>query len=167
MVSMKRSHQTIAAGLALVIPAYCGLFPSGIPMLLRPFPALTLIPAFPLAAQRLEPLVLLIPSMLFFASNPQLFRGEMTIPRRSLVFLALLTALSTLYFAWSWQYGLQYQGTVFTYGTAIANAGWLLLLWAVFVTGRARPSFTTSLLAHFLLFAWLGWYAFPYLGELP
>jgi hypothetical protein len=35
---------------------------------------------------------------------------------------------------------------------------------------RALPkskSFASNLIFHWLLFAWLGWFAFPYLGESP
>jgi hypothetical protein len=42
-----------------------------------------------------------------------------------------------------------------------------MILWSVFIWAKRQPSFGRNLLAHWLLFVWLGWYAFPYLGELP
>jgi hypothetical protein len=164
---MKSLHKTIAADIALVVPAYCGLMLSGIPVLLRPFPLITSLPAFILSSAGLYGLAILIPSLLFSLWSPQLFRGEARFPKRSLILLAVLTVFTTVYFVRTWHDGLEYQGARFTYGICAANAGWLLLLWAIFISARARPSFNANLLAHFLLFAWLGWYAFPYLGELP
>jgi len=62
---------------------------------------------------------------------------------------------------------LKYQGKRFTYGICALNAGWLVLLWTVFMWRGNKPSFMNNLILHWLLFTWLGWYAFPYLGELP
>lgn len=98
--------------------------------------------------------------------NPGLFRGSADIPRRSWLLLAVLTVLTAVYFVGSWHYGLEYQGKRFTYGICALNAGWLVLLWTAFMWRRNKPSFAKNLILHWLLFTWLGWYAFPYLGEL-
>lgn len=163
---MKSTYWTLAAGLALIVPAYCGLVLTGTPSLIAPFPTLTILVAFawpggfPWAA-------ILVPSSLFFAWRPNLLRGEIRIPQRSLALLAILTLLTIFDFVFEWKDGLHYQGSRFTYVTCAVNIGWLLLLWALFVRAWRKPSFHNNLLAHWLLFAWLGWYAFPYLGELP
>ena len=39
--------------------------------------------------------------------------------------------------------------------------------WCAVIRDCRRPSFWVNLLSHWLLFAWLGICAFPYLGELP
>ena len=150
----------------MIVPAYCGLVLTGTPSLIAPFPTLTILVAFawpggfPWAA-------ILLPSLLFFAWSPSLLRGEIRIPQRSLALLAILTLLTIFDFVFEWKDGLHYQGSRFTYVTCAVNIGWLLLLWALFVRAWRKPSFHNNLLAHWLLFAWLGWYAFPYLGELP
>lgn len=159
-------QKTLAAGMALIVPAYCGLMLSGVPTLISPFPSLTIIPAFFLASARLHPLAVLIPTALFFLWCPKLFQGQERPPNRSLIFLGILTALTGIFFIDNWSYGVQYQGAVFTYGICAANTAWIILLWSVFIWARNKSSFHANLLAHFLLFAWLGWYAFPYLGEL-
>lgn len=99
--------------------------------------------------------------------NPGLFQGNADIPRRSWILLAVLTILTAVYFVGSWRYGLEYQGKRFTYGICALNAGWLVLLWTTFMWRGNKPSFVKNLILHWLLFTWLGWYAFPYLGELP
>jgi hypothetical protein len=76
--------------------------------------------------------------------------------------------LSIVYFISGWRLGLQYQGAVYTRAVVIVNVGWAaVLVFASVWTWKKRTSFRTSLLVHWMLFAWLAWYAFPYLGELP
>lgn len=164
---MKGSHGAIAAGLALVLPAWCGLMLTPVPTVLCPFPALTVIPAFLLSSARVVWPAALVPVVLFFSWNPGVVHGQARVPIRSLVLLAILTVLSAVLFIGDWQFGVQYQGLRFTVAVLAINIGWLIVLWMTMVCGYRNPRFMTNLLAHWLLFAWLGWYAFPYLGELP
>lgn len=165
-MTMKSSYWTITAGLTLIVIAYCGLMLTGTPSLISPFPTLTVLAAFVLPGA-FPWLPVLVPSFFFFAWGPFLFHGKDKIPQRSLLLLTILTLLTVFDFAVEWRDGLRYQGTQFTYGTSAANGAWLFLLWLAFVRGWRKPLFLNNLLAHWLLFAWLGWYAFPYLGELP
>jgi len=151
---------TLAAGLALIGPAFWGVFGAG--WLLCPFPFLTTIPAF-----FVGPLSLLLPSAFFFLWCPRLFRGQERVPIRSLILLGVLTVLTGVYFMGSWSYGMRWQGAAITHGRLAANIVWIILLWFVFLWARNKGSFRANLLAHFLLFAWLGWQAFPYMGEFP
>jgi hypothetical protein len=164
---VKSFYSTAAAGVALALPAYWGLMLDGVPTLRCPFPTLTVIPALFLSTGRLTWLAVLVPAGLFFLWTPGLFHGKADIPRRSWILLSVLTVLTVVYFAGSWGYGLEYQGKRFTYGICALNAGWLVLLWTIFMWRGNKKSFTNNLILHWLLFAWLGWYAFPYLGELP
>jgi hypothetical protein len=109
-----------------------------------------------------------VPTIFFLLWNPQLFRGQSEIPRRTYALFVGAILLNVVWFLGGWKFGLQYQGTRFTYSVCAINAVWILFL-AVFLV-RARKgsrSFANSLASHWLLFAWLAWYAFPYLGELP
>jgi hypothetical protein len=129
---------------------------------------LTVLPAFvlSLSSGRWTCAALLVPSLLFFMWNPGLFRGQERVPTRTLILLAAMPLLTAIYFLESWNYGLQYQGRWFTFVTCIVNVVWLAALWMIAAGRRRRNSFAGNLLLHWLLFAWLGWYAFPYLGEL-
>jgi hypothetical protein len=51
---MTNWQKTLVAGFALIGPAYCGLMLSGVPTLLCPFPFVTILPAFILAAGQLD-----------------------------------------------------------------------------------------------------------------
>jgi hypothetical protein len=66
-----------------------------------------------------------------------------------------------------WGYGNEYQGHKYTEIICAINVGWIAVLWAVLLRASRLRSFGSNLLFHATLFAWLAWYAFPYLGELP
>lgn len=167
---MKSGVWTLAAGGGLLVPAYVGLLLSGVPTLLCPLPALTVIPAFvmsSLSAGRFTRAAVLVPTLLFFAWNPALFWGEARVPKRTWALLGIATVLSAVWFVGSWKYGLEYQGRRHTYLVCVVNSLCLMVLWTLLAVRWRRMSFAGNLLLHWLLFAWLGWYAFPYLGELP
>jgi hypothetical protein len=158
--------QTGFAGLSLIIVAMVGLFSAGTPTLYSPFPTLTVLPAF-LLPTGMHWAAVLVPSVLFFGWNPHLFDGQMSLPKRTIAVVALLSALTPLAFFLEWTDGLNYQGLHHTVALLIANLLWLGLLWWSTVRAARRHSFAGNLLTHWILFAWLSWYAFPYLGELP
>jgi hypothetical protein len=165
---MNSATLTRIIGFTLFLPAALGLGLGGVPTVLRPLPALTVLPAFLLSAWPLSLSVLFVPVLLFFAWNPGLFRGDAKIPQRSYVLLALATVLSIFWFVSGWNYGLEYQGARHTHVVCVVNVAWVGILWVMFTRAwKVGSSFKTNLLLHWMLFAWLAWYAFPYLGELP
>ena len=172
---MKPLYQTIAVGFVLLLVAWIGCFSSGRPTLTCPMPTITILPAFfllsPLSPASHVPfsywLASVVPVVLFFLWNPGLFKGNVRIPKRSCVLLICLSALSFVYFAASWRYGNEYQGRVHTAAICAVNIVWILSLWIILYRSWRLCSFQANLLFHATLFAWLAWYAFPYLGELP
>jgi hypothetical protein len=164
----KTSALTFLAGLGLLIPASIGLLSSGVPTVLCPLPALTLLPAYLLADWHLWKAAVVLPTLLFFAWHPGLFRGQAKIPKRSYMLFAVATVLSLVYFAASWKWGLHYQGIRYTHVVCIVNITWAAFLGLAFARSWNGPSsFRFNLFLHWMLFAWLAWYAFPTLGELP
>lgn len=165
---MKSGLATFLTGLALLIPAWIGLLISGVPTSLSPLPALTVLPAFVLASWHLWRVAVTVPSLVFFAWNPGLFRGESKVPKRSVGLLATAALLDVVWFVEDWNYGLLYQGAKYTYLVCGINIAWVAVLGAMFAhCWKSKSSFKFNLVLHWLLFAWLAWYAFPYLGELP
>ena len=156
---------TIAAAGALLFTASAGLLPSGIPTLVTPFPFITVIPAFWLSGAYF--LAVLIPSALFLIWNPKLREGQAIMPRRSLILFGAAASLSALWFYGGWEFGVQYQGEIYTRYILAINLGWLAGILASLRRYKRAPNFVNNLLFHWLLFTWLSWYAFPYLGELP
>ncbi len=80
-------------------------------------------------------------------------------------FVGIVALLSTSLIALSWNDGIRYQGRHYTVAVALLSALFaVLLLLLVFFTRRHRSAIST-LMVHFLLFAWIATYAFPWLGE--
>jgi hypothetical protein len=121
-----------------------------------------------LSQWHLEYVALLLPTLLFVFWNPQLFRAEGKIPKRSYVLFLLLAVLNAVAFVVDWKWGLKYQGSQYTALVCSINILWVGFLSLAFRrTAKKTPTFRTSLFLHWVLFAWLCWYAFPWLGELP
>jgi hypothetical protein len=158
----------VVAGFCLLIPAWIGLFSSGGLTLYSPLPTLTILPAFVLSRWHLESVAVLVPSILFFLWNPGLLLNRRpNPPKRTIVLLGLLTVLTVVDCVLEWKNGVHYRGTRYTILVYSINATWLASLWWAVVRSQRQPSFKGNLFSHWLLFAWLAWYAFPYLGELP
>jgi hypothetical protein len=158
----------IASGLLLAAIASIGLglpsMPS--PSTYSPFPLMTMLPALILSELRLETAAVLVPVVLFFAWAPGLLMREASrLPKRTVWAIATLTALTVLDFSIEWKHGVEFHGPQYTTTVALINVVWLGLLWWVAVRAWRQPSFKKILLTHWLMFAWLSWYAFPYLGE--
>ena len=159
---MKPRATTLLAGLSLMIPAAFA-FSAGVPTLLMPLPGIVVIPAFLLGIP-----AVFVPSLFFFVWNPGLLSGKENVPKRTLFLFLSLILLTPVWFALGWRFGLQFQGPHYTYALCAINAIWILVLGAQFIVHRNRqPSFAWNLALHWGLFAWLAWFAFPYLGELP
>ena len=147
-------------------PAALGLFLTGVPTIFCPLPILTVLPALFLSP--LAPVAVVFPTLLFLAWNPALLHGDPKPPKRSYVLFGVLVGLSVIYFIDSWADGVQFESKRYTQTIAIANIIWITFLTFLFAFSRIRkPSFIFNLTLHWLMFAWLAWYAFPYLGELP
>jgi hypothetical protein len=107
-----------------------------------------------------------IPIALFFLWNPELFKGAARTPKRSYVLMITATLLGIPWFAVGWKDGIAAQGARYNYSVLAVNIAWATVLWVLFTRNRKRePSFTANLLFHWVLFAWLAWYAFPFFGE--
>src|SRR5271170_571726 len=151
---------TFTGGLILLIPSGLGLLLSRVPTIFCPFPALTVLPAFGLSSLDLWPVAVIVPTLLFFAWNTGLFRGEAKIPKRSLWLLVVAILLSVIWFGVGWKDGLQYQGTRYVYGVAFVNVAWVTLLSVTFARhAKYEFPFRANLVLHLVLFAWLAWYA--------
>jgi hypothetical protein len=157
---------TFIMGWLLVVPASIGLLLNGVPTIVSPFPMFTALPAFFLP-MTITSLAVVGPTLLFFSWNPGLFREQTETPKRSVGLLLIATVLNAVYFVGSWAGGLHYQGAPYTYSVLILNLVWLAVLWVLFVRQLRQPSFAGNLTVHWIFFAWIAWYAFPYMGELP
>ena len=158
---MASAALTLMAGTCLAIPAMIGLS-AGEPRPLSPMPMLVVIPAFLFRVG-----AVLVPIAFFFAWNPTLFRGQEIMPKRTYWLLGISILLNAAWFAGGWKWGVQFEGIRYVRIVGIVNAAWAALLVGLFAAFRKSGSFNKNLFLHWMLFVWLAWYAFPYLGELP
>src|SRR3989442_98577 len=139
----------IAAGLCLLIPAWIGLFSSGVPSLYAPLPTLTILPALVLSRWHLESLAVLVPSILFFLWSPGLLLNQRpNLPKSTIVLLGLLTVLTVVDCVLEWKYGVRTTGTRHPIVVYIINAMWLASLWWTVVRSQREPSFKGNLFSH-------------------
>jgi hypothetical protein len=155
--------------LTLILPAHLGLFETGAPTVLSPLPVLTVIPLLYVGGNRLTDIaILLVPALFFAIWNPQLFRGEGRVPKRTVALFGVAIVLNAAWTAIGWNWGLHYQGARYVHLVTLLNAVWILTIGLMFLyLRRSKTAYWQSLAIHWMLFAWLAWYAFPYLGELP
>jgi hypothetical protein len=145
-------------------------FASSVPLaaILYPEPLLVAIPSLLFGGawgHSAAYLAIFVPALLFWAWSVQLFRGEPNLPLRSALLFWALVALSAVYFVAMWEFGLQSQGNVHVVSVAAFNVAALVALWWLLTNARSKPLFRRSLGFHLALFAWLAWFAFPFLGE--
>jgi hypothetical protein len=103
----------------------------------------------------------------FLASSAHLFRDKREIPNRSMVALHVLALLSLAWFWQGWSYGIRYQGMSHTLYVAIWNAIFVVAAVILLLLNKRTPRFGVNLAFHGVVFSWLAWCAFPWLGELP
>jgi len=139
-----------------------------------PFSLVAVLPAFLIARiarwwmpSNLSLILSSAPLAIFFIvwSFPTL-RIHPALPRRSIWLFLLFAPMSALFLWASWPYGLKYQGLHHTVLVSTFNAAFILALSGLVIVGRRSPARFISLAFHTLLFGWLGWCAFPWLGEL-
>ena len=109
---------------------------------------------------------LLLP-MAFWIWSHQLGKGDGGIPRRSGVLLLVFVVLSLIWTIGGYEVARTWQGLLYARLLVAVDLGVPALLAGVLRQSRGRQTWVVSLVFHWLLFAWLGSYAFVYMGELP
>jgi hypothetical protein len=162
---MKNTLLTLFAGLCLLIPPYFAPPPG----LTSPFVLLSILVdgAFSWMRQgHVQLLILILPALVFFAWNPRLLSGQARTPRRTYILVVLGVAVGIANLVVSWSYGLRFQGFEYTLFAEAESAACVAVLGVLFFRNwRGEPSFGWNLALHWVFFAWLAWFAFPYLGE--
>jgi hypothetical protein len=93
--------------------------------------------------------------------------GCQEVPVRSIILLVCAGALSALLLICGFGSGLTYHDVGYVVGVTIMSIiCWTIVGVSALVAWRC-PSAGRNLAFHVALFAWLAWYAFPYLGEVP
>ena len=138
---------------------------TGIPAVYSPFPLFVILPVilgFPV------PLIAIAASSAFALSQLHHFKGEPR-PKPNLGFtitLGLVTGLTALGLGFGWPYGLDYQGLTYCVVVTAANLAFAIGTWSLWWVTRTAGRYRSQVLFGFMLFAWVFWYALPYMGEI-
>ena len=144
---------------------------AGYPTLYSPYSFTIVIPAFAVYGLSLpRPLFQLFASLpvslAFLISAIPLFKAEKSIGKSFKVISVLIGALSVLYLMASFVYGYKYQGLTHTLVICIYNAIFIVALYKLYLANMVEPSLNKAFVFRLTFFVWLGWCAFPWLGEL-
>lgn len=167
-----RSALVIAGAAAIAIAAWLGASGANGSNPFAPASLLIVVPSY-LVAESLGDeriawlLIPLLPALSYLAFSNQLFRDATTIPVRGWVLVAILSLGSVAWFVAAWSYGVKYQGTSFTLSVLGLNLAAAVAVVAAGFTNRSSPKWASSFVFHTVLFAWIGWLSFPWLGEMP
>jgi hypothetical protein len=107
-----------------------------------------------------------VPLLYVVWSLPLLRRPE-RVSRRTRIAAVGLVILSFPHFVLLWRHALETRGsgphaTALTLVNALAG----VVLLALYRRNTKAPSYLSNFLFHWVLFAWLAWFAFPWFGEL-
>jgi hypothetical protein len=93
--------------------------------------------------------------------------GSPKVPTRSFVLFFAAAGISAFMHIVGSPYAAQYQGWAYLKGVWIISTLWWVGLTGLALLAERNPSFAKNFTFHAALFAWLAWYAIPYMGELP
>lgn len=155
--------RTVLAVATLTILSWLTISP-GVPTIYAPLNLLVLVPAMLIGGRVAA--VVLIPLVFCLWCLPVL-RGQPNVPVRSVVLVVGAVMLSALNLAFGFDYASHYHGLTYTIGATLVSITCWIVLGIVLLLAKRCPSSGHSLAFHVAMFAWLAWYAFPYLGELP
>ena len=89
-----------------------------------------------------------------------------SIPKPTAILAAICIVLSVAFNISSYKYGIQYQGQLHTYLMYFFNLILIIFMCSLFKSNKSNPNNYNGLGFNVLLFSWLGWVAFPWLGKL-
>lgn len=124
-----------------------------------------LYPQFNNTALFLAFFIIVIP-ILFYVFNFHLFKGNRRIPLKSIILFLIIMILEIIYFIFSIQLGLQYQGNNFVICSVLLNLIFICILFFLLLKNYRKSSYLTNLFFNFLLMFWFFWFAFPFFGEM-
>ncbi len=162
----------ILAGACIVFLACALTISSGYPRWYAPFSLPVVIPAMLLdvnvnLSNSILVLVAPIPIVTLYLAWSFLLGRSRTIGKASRWLAVFFLALSFVWYCLGILQGIDYQGSIHTLLMIGFSLVFLGVLSLIFMVNRQNPSRLSAQFFHIVLFTWLGWVSFPWLGELP
>lgn len=108
-----------------------------------------------------------VPAIGFMLSAIPTVRGS---DRTGPGFIASIVVVGVLVVAWfiyGWKYGVRYQGLSVVMLLALLNLATFCILLLASLALRRFPGVWRKFAVHTVFWVWIGWLAFPWLGEWP
>lgn len=106
-----------------------------------------------------------MPSLLFVLWNWYVFKGRNTVPLRTTIAFFLLLVSNGWFISTTWSYSISYHGIPWTHWIGKNNAIAMVVLIACWISAIKLKTSAANLVFSWVLFAWLCWCAFPWMGE--
>jgi hypothetical protein len=106
-------------------------------------------------------------AIVYLAWSLPAIRGAPLIPRRSTVLFGLLSLLSVAWLGSGFSDAIKYQGWTHALWISFADLFLIGIAAGIHARNRATPTDLTFAGFHVAMFVWIGWVAFPWMGELP
>lgn len=167
---MKLNFKIFIGG--LIVMAACFLtINSNFPILSSPYSLIVTIPLLLASFLQLDKesayLLSLIPLVSLYLFWSLIFiKPPYTIPKPTLWLVVFFIILSTVFNVYSFQYGVKYQGLTHTLVMYAYNVIFMTSMFITYQRNVSNPNIINCLGFNIIFFSWLGWSAFPWLGEL-
>ena len=172
---MRDRNYILLGGLIILIVGTLSIFTSR-PTVISPYSFPVIIPAFFISASRLDApefflkCLYALPFAIFYmiwVSQNLTHNYKLSGATKVLTFISLF--LSILWYFYGYEYGVKYKGLLQVNVLVAINICFLITLVYFFKTinnGNMSGNLHFHVY-HIVLFSWLAWAAFPWLGELP
>ena len=184
MENMSFNFKLVLGGF-IVLAACCLTMSANYPRIYSPYSFSVVMPAIIFATDGMgvaiayllssaPVLILYLIFSIFISRNKNVFskttyaerKPSYIVSKRTRIFAILLVLLSVCFNAIGFSTGLKYQGLLHTISMYAFNLLFISALVVAYIFNRNSPTPTNCLGFNILLFSWLGWVAFPWLGEL-
>jgi len=161
----------IIIGGLIVIAASCLTMIASYPKIYSPYSLSVVFPALIISSREMgEAVIHLLSSIpilvLYLIFSIAFIKPTYKISKPTLSLAIVLVLLSVVFNIYGYKYGIKYQGMLHTVVMYVYNLVLLSLLSVAYFFNLKEPNSTNCLSFNTILFSWLGWVAFPWLGEL-
>jgi len=109
--------------------------------------------------------IILIPIIGFWLSMVPILRGNLNFSYIQFFVILFIGGLNIVWIFYGFDWGLKYQGLYHVVIVSIFNCSIFISLLSCYFVFRKNPSFGRKTFLNGMIWIWLAWYAFPYLGE--
>jgi hypothetical protein len=164
-----RDHGQLIAIVGLVAAVICACVLGSFSRVGAPLPISGMLLALMLLGLPLVgvPVMLVLIAWCYFGWLRPVWRLRAAFTWRTWAGVAVLAALSVIWYWRGWPYGMKYQGHVYTLGCACVSAAMVAVVTACGWFSRVLADSGLATAGRWVALLWVITYGFPWLGEFP